>query len=633
MSGICAALWLDGRTPAAETLRSVLSGMARRGPDGSKLAGVGPVTLGHALNATTPEAQAEPMPLRHPGTGCIITAHSRLDNRADLIAALGIDTAGRIVGDGELILAAYLKWGRDCPVHLLGDFAFVLWDPRHQRLFAARDKAGMRQLMYHFAPGRLFACATDVEALLAHPHVPRRINEVRIADFLEELEAVDLTSTFFEDVHRLPPAHALSVEDGSLRIWRYWQLEPAPVVHRATDREYEEAFLSVFTEAVRARLRTPEGRLGSMLSGGMDSGSVVAVAARLLAEAGAPPLKTFSAIHTDPDCLESRAIALAMTQPHIAPHTVSTGEPEEFREEVAALTRNCADPFDGNMAVIRAIYLKGQRAGVRVMLDGAGGDTTLSTGNIALWHLEHGRLFAAWRETRGDERYWGDDMPARPQFYSLLRQQFMPAVLRRLKRRLRPPQTAGHGAGSGLVDAAFAERIGLAARLEQDRVHTATGNDASSATRAAKMLHPYLHVGRERYDRVAAEFAIEPRDPFLDARVLEFCLTLPADRIKRDGWPKLILRRAMAGYMPDALRWRTGRTHVGFRFIDICFPAATAAPRMALTNALDGYVNQSKLAAFAALQVEDSALAYINNLGYLDWWINRNTASCDFDGD
>lgn len=633
MSGICASLRLDGGPQPGDTLAPVLAGLARRGPDGLRMASDGPVALGHALNATTPEALAEPMPFRHAGTGCLITAHARLDNRADLISALGIDTTDRIVGDGELILAAYLAWGRDCPGRLLGDFAFVLWDPRHQRLFAARDKVGMRQLIYHFAPGRLFACATDVDALLAHPGVPRRINEVRIADFLEELEAADLTSTFFEDVHRLPPAHALSVDNGILRIWRYWQLEPVPVVHRASDREYEEAFLSVFTEAVRARLRTPDGTLGSMLSGGMDSGSVVAVAARLLAEAGAPPLRTFSAIHTDPDCLESRAIALAMTQPHIAPHTVSTGAPEEFREEVAALTRDCADPFDGTMAVIRAIYLKAQRAGVRVMLDGVGGDTTLSTGNIALWHLEHGRLLAAWRETLGDERYWGNDMPARPQFYGLLRQQFVPDALRRVKRRLRPAQTAGHATGEGLADPAFAERIGLAARLEQDRLHTATGNDASSATRAAKMLHPYLHAGRERYDRVAAEFAIEPRDPFLDARVLEFCLTLPADRIKRDGWPKLILRRAMAGYMPDAMRWRTGRTHVGFRFIDICSPTASAATRRALAGVLDGYVNQSKLAAFAALQVEDSALAYINNLGYLASWINRNAFSGAFDGD
>ncbi|WP_086738228.1 asparagine synthetase B family protein [Erythrobacter colymbi] len=633
MSGICASLRLDGGPQPGDTLVPVLAGLARRGPDGSRTASDGPVALGHALNATTPEALAEPMPFRHAGTGCLITAHARLDNRADLIAILGIDTTSRVVGDGELILAAYLAWGRDCPARLLGDFAFVLWDPRHQRLFAARDKVGMRQLIYHFAPGKLFACASDVDALLAHPDVPRRINEVRIADFLEELEAADLTSTFFEDVHRLPPAHALSVENGMLRIWRYWQLEPAPVVHRASDREYEEAFLSVFTEAVRARLRTPDGTLGSMLSGGMDSGSVVAVAARLLAEAGAPPLRTFSAIHTDPECLESRAIALAMTQPHIAPHTVSTGAPEEFRDEVAALTRECADPFDGTMAVIRAIYLKAQRAGVRVMLDGVGGDTTLSTGNIALWHLEHGRLLAGWRETLGDERYWGDNMPARPQFYSLLRQQFMPDALRRLKRRLRPAQTAGHATSEGLADAAFAERIGLAARLEQDRVHTATGNDSSSATRAAKMLHPFLHAGRERYDRVAAEFAIEPRDPFLDVRLLEFCLTLPADRIKREGWPKLILRRAMEGYMPDALRWRTGRTHVGFRFNDICSQALSTATRVSLAGALDGYVNQSKLAAFAALQVEDSALAYIHNLGYLGSWINRNAFSGAFDGD
>ncbi|NJO56564.1 MAG: MFS transporter, partial [Rhodospirillales bacterium] len=111
-----------------------------------------------------------------------------------LIAALGIDTADRVVGDGAIILAAYLRWGPACPERLLGDFAFAIWDPRHRRLYAARDKVGMRQLTYHFAPGSLFACATDPQAVIAHGEVPKRVNETRIADFIDQLEAADHVS-------------------------------------------------------------------------------------------------------------------------------------------------------------------------------------------------------------------------------------------------------------------------------------------------------------------------------------------------------------------------------------------------------------------------------------------------------
>lgn len=125
MSAICAVLRLDDRPAQAEMAAPVLAALAARGPDGSRIAADGPLALGHALNATTPEARVEPMPLRHAASGCLISADVRLDNREELIAALGIDPSGRVIGDGELIIAAYLKWGIDCPTHLLGDFAFV----------------------------------------------------------------------------------------------------------------------------------------------------------------------------------------------------------------------------------------------------------------------------------------------------------------------------------------------------------------------------------------------------------------------------------------------------------------------------------------------------------------------------
>ncbi|MFY8193771.1 MAG: asparagine synthetase B, partial [Novosphingobium sp.] len=157
MSGICASVRWDGKPAEHADLAPVLTALATRGPDGSRLAIDGAAILGHSLLATTPEALVETLPLRHTPTGCVITADVRLDNRDELLAQLDLAIAGRVIGDGELILHAYLRWGADCPVHLLGDFAFLIWDPRHQRVFAARDKVGMKQLIYHLDQGRLFA--------------------------------------------------------------------------------------------------------------------------------------------------------------------------------------------------------------------------------------------------------------------------------------------------------------------------------------------------------------------------------------------------------------------------------------------------------------------------------------------
>ena len=119
--------------------------LKRRGPDADRRWNNGPVGLGHTLLSTTPQLFIEPQPIEHPETGCVITADVRLDNREELIAALDIHRDP--VGDAEIILGAYLKWGADCPNHLLGDFAFAIWDPRHKRVFCARDHSGSPALL------------------------------------------------------------------------------------------------------------------------------------------------------------------------------------------------------------------------------------------------------------------------------------------------------------------------------------------------------------------------------------------------------------------------------------------------------------------------------------------------------
>jgi len=566
MSGICGVLHGDGRPATGEELSAMLAQLAARGPDDSAVWQEGPLALGHTLLATTSEAMVERMPHRHGQSGCVITGDIRIDNRGALLAALDLDTAGRAIGDGEVVLHAYLKWGPDCLDHLLGDYALAIWDPSRQRLLCARDQAGMRQLIYHHAPGRLFAFATDAAALVAHPQVPDTINEGRIADFLEDLEAYDLTSTFYADCRRLPPAHALMIERGELRTWRYWTPALPPTLRLASDEAYAEAFHDVFTEAVRVRLRAPPGKLGAMLSGGMDSGSVAAVASRLLQQSGAPPLPTFSATSAADDCVETRAIRAAQTMRHLAPHDIRLEDFAAYAEELTRLTQASAEPFDGHMAMLRAVYLAAHRAGITVMLDGAAGDTTLMADDMVAWRLRRGDLAGAWREAEGGERFWGKELPAFKSFVTGARHVLVPDWVRALRRPAREAAEARRKARSSPLAPAFAAAVDMPARRAEHGRHVALTFDGRCEDRRAFVTHPYVTVARERYDRVAAPLGIEPRDPFLDRRLLEFCLSLPADQIERDGWPKIILRRAMAGLLPDAVRWRVGKQHLGWRF-------------------------------------------------------------------
>ena len=623
MSGICGILRLDGAPADRDELAPVLGALSRRGPDRSAAASNGPCALGHALLATTPEALVEPMPWQHGPTGCLITADVRLDNRDELLGLLGLDGTARVIGDGEIIIHAYLKWGTDCAAQLLGDFAFVIWDPRHQRILGARDQVGMRQLIYHHAPGKLFAWATEPLALLRHSAIPQQLNEARLADYFENLEAFDLTSTFFLDLYRLPPAHAIIVTADNVRIWRYWELQARPALKLADDREYAEAFREVFTQAVAVRMRSP-GPVAAMLSGGMDSSAVAAVAARLLKQSGRPALQTFSAMDRDPDCIESAAITAAQGIDHIAPDSLRPDNVALLHDELMRLALSADEPFDTNMTLLRMIYLAAHQAGHKIVLDGGGGDMALASQNMVLWHLRRGRVLRAWREAQGYERFWGPAPGATENFIRSAGRLLIPARLRAarasLRERRHPPSER-----DTLLSPEFAARINLDERHAQNARHIQDFVRSRKSGLALRQVHPYLVVGRERYDRIAAAMAIEPRDPFADRRLIEFCTSLPEEQFEDGGWPKIILRRASAGLVPDPVRWRLGKEHLGGLFNDVLWRSDIAALDASQLANLQSYVSgdtlTNTLESGRTGSAWDSTVARLLALRYGSTWL------------
>jgi asparagine synthase (glutamine-hydrolysing) len=570
MSGICGIFNQDGCPVAAGDLHRMLSLLVQRAPEGTAHRQEGCIGFGHTLLATTLEVQWDHQPLRHARSGCMVSADVRLDNRDELLTALHMTEHAAEMGDAGLILAAYLAWGEECVVHLRGDFAFAIWDPRRQALFCARDHFGVRPFYYHHTPGRFFAFASEPRAILVLPQIPYRINEGRIADFLvSELEGIDHVSTFFEEIYRLAPAHALRVTPEGVTQWRYWTLEAGPELKLSSDEAYAEAFLDVFTTAVRRRLRG--GPVGSMLSGGVDSGSIVAVASRLRRQAGQGPLPTFSA--TSPvgiDCIETRTIGAALTLAGLDASTLDYEQLDDLQPALGELTWNLAEPFDYHMTLLRTMYLAAHRRGLKVLLDGIDADLVLSGGNYFVHLLRSGSWLTAYRDARVYQAFWGDSYPAWRTLFSAARGAFMPPILRQLRRRLRPrakEQRAGRVLNGSIMNPSFARRVALADRLQTLDSHKQAQIGVDERQRRAQtIMHPYLAVGLERYDRTAAAVAIEPRHPFLDLDVVDFSLRLPVRQLAAGGWHKAILRRAMAGQLPDAVRWRPGKQHLGFRF-------------------------------------------------------------------
>ena len=395
-------------------------------------------------------------------------------------------------------------------------------------------------------------------ALVALENVPKRLNEARVLDLLEGLEAIDDEVTFLEGVFRLPPAHLLRVDAKGLERRRYWQFEPGPTLQLGSDAEYADAFKDVFTRAVHCRLRSV-GTPAAMLSGGIDSGAVAAVAADLLGQERRGPLPTISATGPDPENrVESRLISLALETKGIAPKLIDYSNLDTLIPSLRTSLDDLEEPFEGYMTMIRAVYLTAAQDGRRVVLDGAGGDTTLHPGNVLQDVLQTGRFTEIVDHARNEAKWF----EKRSAFWkTLLRAVWLASVpncvrqwrsdtILRSKIRLRHRVSR---ASTMLI-----QKADLTARHKQYGAQFRRFGLTLQAERAAGMISNGVIVGRERYDRVAASAGVEPRDPFLDTRLLKFCLALPSDQLLRDGRRKHIMRNAMAGLVSDKIRWNRG---------------------------------------------------------------------------
>jgi asparagine synthase (glutamine-hydrolysing) len=518
-----------------------------------------------------------------------VVADARLDERGALAHELGI--AASDVTDGELIRLAYLRWGDACVEHLLGDFAFVLCDGPNRRLVAARDPFGVKPLHYHHGADRL-TFATDVTDVFSLG-VPCELDERRITDALvPELEGIDATSTFFRGVVRLPPGHRLAIERGGSLLTRTFTLDATRELRLKDDRAYVDAFLSTFREAVHDRL---DAGTVSMLSGGLDSSAIVGVAK------GRRKLTTVSAVTDGPGCEETAHVRAMIASGGLDPILV---RPEDVATVLGpAIDRfltSWAEPFDATMILPVSMYAAARAAGASAVLDGVDGDLVASLEPDYLDAvLRRGRFGQAREEASGLARFYRlagtEGRPGRLLLRSA-RRAFLPRAVHRTARRLRRGARHAESLRDSLLDPDLARRVRIDERLDALAAHRPAGRSLDPRARqAGEILHPYVAAALERYHRAASSQGVEARHPFLDRRLVELCLALPWDQKVRGGWSKSIVRRAMAGILPDDVRWRSGRwVHLGAAFVARAIEARVgeAEPLAADTvSALEPYVD------------------------------------------
>lgn len=569
MSAIAGLFRTDGQPVDRHGIERMLSVLAHRGPDGTATWSHGAAALGHAALWTTPEARRERLPLTNDTRELSITADARLDNRRELTAALGLAGASAAdIGDGELILRAYERWGERCVARLVGDFAFTIWDARTQTLLCARDHIGAKPLYYYQSPG-VFLFASEIKALLTSPMVPYRLNPMRVADHLAGFFD-DRAITFYRDISRLPAGHTLSVTRAGTRIQPYWALDATRELVLGSDDAYAEAFRECFTEAVACRLRS-SGPVGSLLSGGLDTSSIVATARHLRRGTAAGSLDTFTAVFPGlpagdlKKIDERRFVDAVVAQGGLVPHFVRgdlVGPLTEVDRVLWHLDEAFAAP---NLFLHWALYGAARDRGVRVLLDGIDGDTTVSHGlhNFAAL-AGAGRLVTLYRELRALSRRY--NVSARSLLWEFGVRPLVPMSVRRGVRRLRRQDPFAWMAEAA-IRPEFARRVGIQERMEasesEDRRPAGSAREAHRRSMNSALLQHALELA----DNAAAAFGLEPRYPFFDRRLMELCLSLPPDQKMRGGWTRLVMRRAMSGLLPEEVRWRPSKANLAPNFL------------------------------------------------------------------
>ncbi|MHC2461138.1 asparagine synthase (glutamine-hydrolyzing) [Bradyrhizobium embrapense] len=574
---MCGIFGLVGKTGPvdARQVDQMTDLVAHRGPDGRGVRVNGNVGMGHRRLAIIDLTDDGAQPMRDRRLPIWITYNGEIYNYVELrteLEALGYTF--HTASDTEVLLTAYVCWGAGCLERFNGMWAFAIHDERDNTLFCARDRFGVKPF-YYVNTATQFAFGSEIRQLL--PLIGRPIaDDDLINDFLVCGMTDHTSRTFFKGVEKLPPGHRMRVDvsTGQVEIERYYSLAPGPAV--SDESGAAKLLRELLDDATRLRLRS-DVRVGTCLSGGLDSSSVATLAARRYAPGSS---ERFFAITAVSEQASNNEEAYAAEVAGKAELNWLRTKPsyQDFASTTETLLDVQEEPFAGPSIMMQYAVMKAARSnGVIVLLDGQGGDETL---------LGYHRYYAAW--LRDHLRSGGVGG-----FLSAFGAATQAGISRgRLLMYLFGASSAGLRAAYYRLRYAFLRNPDLPEPLRRFASKT---RDAQ-AMQVLEITETNLPMLLRFEDKNSMRFGIETRLPFLDYRFVEFALALPT-RIKLNkGWPKWPLRAAMSDLLPASISWR--RDKIGFAAPDqiwLTRHSAVMHDKVIASALLARYVDMPKL--------------------------------------
>jgi asparagine synthase (glutamine-hydrolysing) len=538
----------DGRPTDKEYLAKAEAMLAPHGPDGGGTYIKDGVGILFRVFHTNKDSRKEIQPFVTP-SGAVLCWDGRLDNRAELINGLK-DFLTAEATDVEIVAVAYEQWGTECFAKLIGDWALAIWSPSSRSVLLAKDFVGTRQLYYSIEKDQI-TWSTILDPLVLLAGKTLALEEEYIAGWLSFFPATHLTP--YVGIHSVPPSCFVRLDAGQNTIRKYWNFDSSKKLRYRTDGEYEGHFRCVFAEAVRRRLRSDSPILAE-LSGGMDSSSIVCMADRILASGGAETSRVDTISYYDdsePNWNERPYVTKVEEKRGRSGCHINLDSGGILKSAMSD-ARFCARPgFAGRPSEANAQFaccLSSQ--GNRVVLSGIGGDEFTGGVPTPIPQLE--------------------DFLARAQFGPLAHQLKIWALIKRkpwfqllfeAARRFFPPSLAG-----------VPQARRPASWLNPDFIKWNRRALEGYETRV-KFCGPLpsfqeniftLDVLRRQLECEALQFAppCEKRYPYLDRCLIEFLFAIPREQLVRPGQRRSLMRRALAGVVPQELLDRKRKAFV-----------------------------------------------------------------------
>jgi len=505
---------------------------------------------------------------------CTITANARLDARDELIAKLSLHGS---FTDAELILHAYAAWGEECVKHLIGDFAFAIRDSRARRLFCARDHFGVEPFYFTHVANE-FDFSSSLNELRLNPRVSDTLNELAVGDYLLFGVNQDLSTTIFKDIQRLSPGHSLTVANGSITIRRYWTPEVSTEERFPDPESYVERFSELLSRAVSDRMDSD--RVAILMSGGLDSTSVAAIAREHLADGSS--LQACSVVYDRliPD--QERHYSTAAANHLGIPISYVVADRYSLFDEQVPGDMNQPEPF--LLSPLTAQFHNVLRL-------------CANHSNIAL---------TGWD---------ADSFMNEPERSHVKIKTILKRMLRKRTREPLLPQW---------LDESFAQRTNLRERYQEVFYPQKGAEQSPGKTRPAALRALNSKVWTslfEGYAQGATKLQLDVRHPLIDVRLVEFLLAIPPV-----PWcvNKHILRRAMKDRLPAAVLNRNKTPLAGDPALQLARHASVRwLDSFEVNPQLRNFVNLKLRQSIADEQTSDGLWANLRVLA-LNYWLTNS---------